>query len=380
LVLFIDFIRTADCILAKRSFHYEKYLLLSFNSRMNSLYYHRFLSAAELELWFYAVGKESSVMMRLDEMQSDQNFDERKTRRHFCVADKRILVGVDLVSVILFSIQLYSLNSTYFLVDFSKGYCPAARAMIEGDTYFLARLMESAGFVNIPIFAYLFVPLAWFGIKSSKIIFLLLGLSSIALSFFWMWRRLDAQLRLFLIPLFLGNGPLWNSIIIGNITHFVLLLILLSISLLESRQNFLAGFLLGVAVIMKPMIFLFGVYFLMRRNFWAVAGGVACLVFAMVCSLVFLGLDLNLLWFNKVLIGYADKAMGVFNMESINAFVLRLWVGPELLGEWKSLPLSSEQTLVKYFFVSFFFLPVFFCFLALAAFGFTFFAQWSRSN
>lgn len=288
--------------------------------------------------------------------------DEWLMISRFLFHNKKLIISLILISLFVFSIQWSSVSTAYFLIDFLKGYYPAARAIIEGDVNALARLIETAGFVNIPIFASLFVPLAWFGLKISKIIFLLLGFLSIAISFIWMWRRLDFPLRVFLIPLFLGNGPLWNSIIIGNITHFVLLVILLSISLLEARQNFLAGFLLGVAVIMKPMIFLFGIYFLWRRNFSAVAGGAACLALTLACSLIFLGVDLNLFWFNNVLIGYAGKAMGVFNMESINAFVLRLWIGPELLDDWKSVGLSPVQAYVKFMLLAALVLPGLFVF------------------
>lgn len=280
----------------------------------------------------------------------------------FFTLNKTLIVFFVFFSFIVFSIQLISVSTAYFFVDFFKGYYPAARAIIEGDAHSLASLMESAGFVNIPIFAGVFVPLAWFGLKISKILFLGLGLLSIGASFLWMWRRLEFPLRIFLVPLFLGNGPLWNSVIIGNITHFVLLSILLSISLLEARRNFLAGFLLGAAVIMKPMIFLFGIYFLWRRNFSVVAGGAACLALTFACSVIFLGVDLNLVWFKKVLIGYAGKAMGVFNMESINAFVLRLWIGPELLDDWRSVDLSPVQTFVKLIFLAALFVPALYVF------------------
>lgn len=274
------------------------------------------------------------------------------------LSNQKRIVAFILVSLTVFCIQLSSARTAYFFIDFTKGYYPAARAMIEGDMSLLIQLIEAAAFVNIPVFASLFVPLAWFGLKVSKIIFFLLGLLSIAFSFLWMWRRSDFRFRMFLIPLCWGNGPLWNSFMIGNITHFVLLVILLSISFLEVRRNFLAGVLLALAVIMKPMIFLFGIYLLWRRNYSAVIGGATCLALVVGCSLILLGLEPNLFWFNHVLIGFAGKAMGVFNMESINAFVLRLWIGPALLDDWKSIGLSPMQTLLKFILLAALVVPV----------------------
>src|SRR5262249_40563334 len=129
-------------------------------------------------------------------------------------------------------------------------------------------------FVNMPILAYLFAPLARLDDADAGWIFLALGLTAALVSWTLLARigrcRAGGAALAFV---FLINGPLVNSLREGTPTHFLLLLLALALLLWRAGWDFGAGLVLGFCALFKLPLLLFGGYFLLRRRWRILAGG-----------------------------------------------------------------------------------------------------------
>jgi hypothetical protein len=147
-------------------------------------------------------------------------------------------------------------------VDFIKAYYKAGAAVLAGDFGGLRLLLRSAAFVNLPIVAEVFAPLALFPESGAILIFTALGFLA-ALAAWWLLARvldMNAGQTAWLLALFLVNGPLIYSLKLGNTSHFILLLIVIGLTALKSGRNFLAGGVFALTAVVKPMLLLAGAY------------------------------------------------------------------------------------------------------------------------
>jgi len=105
--------------------------------------------------------------------------------------------------------------------DFHEAYLFAARTVLRDPS----RLYQgySHGFVNIPVVALPFIPLAMLTPKDAQQVYLLLGLVVVGTTWAAQKRLLQApqEVALVLAALFLINGPLYNSLREGNSTHLL---------------------------------------------------------------------------------------------------------------------------------------------------------------
>ncbi|MEL7239553.1 MAG: glycosyltransferase 87 family protein, partial [Planctomycetota bacterium] len=76
------------------------------------------------------------------------------------------------------------------------------------------------------------------------------------------------------------NGPLWYSVREGNLTHFLVLPLVLALGLLIARRDVLAGVLLGLISVIKLPLVLFVGYLVARWRFKAVVGFVGAIAAA----------------------------------------------------------------------------------------------------
>lgn len=230
------------------------------------------------------------------------------------------------------------------LNDFSKAYYAAGDAVLHGGATALWPLIASAEFVNIPIVAWLFAPLAMVGPLGGKLIFSVVGLLAATAACVLMARFCQPRRRPLVFLLFVLNGPLWYSVMIGNTTHDVLLLLVVALILWDRGWLRTVGLLLGTAAVMKPMFLLFGVYFVWRRN-WPVVLAAACVIVgALLASIAVFGLPYTIGWYQHCIATFAGKPMGAANNQSLDAFLLRLWTGPALLRDWhaQALPVGAR--------------------------------------
>jgi hypothetical protein len=221
------------------------------------------------------------------------------------------------------------------LADFKTGYYAGGEAVWYKGSAALWPLTEQGWLVNLPIIAWVFAPLTLLGPWGANLIFILLGLAAVGATFLIIADSCPPSIRPLVFLLFAVNGPLWYSLLIGNTTHFILLLLVSALVLWKKRWLLSAGILIGVAAVIKPMILLFGVYFAWRRNWRVVFGGAAIVGVALLSTIAVFGLEFFLGWYQHVVVAFAGRPMGAHNVQSLDGFLLRLETGPELLFNFK---------------------------------------------
>ena len=233
------------------------------------------------------------------------------------------------------------------LNDFRNVYYPAGQAVLE-DPAALGPLVGIGKFVNLPIVAYLFVPIGLLSDYIASNLFTLLGIVAVV----WTWKLLCdmADLRggsqWALLVLFAGFGPIIYSFKEGNTSHMVLLALAAALNLLRNHRYGAAGLLLGASSLIKLPLLLFGVYFLLRRDWEAVFAFIAVWVAAGLLSLAVFGWELHRQWFELCVLGSSVNVVGAFNAQSIAAFLARLGHSPDILRDWAPYPPSVGARLV----------------------------------
>jgi hypothetical protein len=232
-------------------------------------------------------------------------------------------------------------------VDFKKAYYAAGETVLQNGSASLWPLIEDANFVNLPIVAWIFAPLGWLGPREGSLAFLLLGLAATAGALLLIANFDHARMRPLVALLFAVNGPLWYSFLIGNTTHFILLLLASALLLWNRNWRFSTGILIGIAVIIKPILFALGGYFLLKRNWRIVFGGATVIGLALLSSVTVFGLQFNLDWYERIIVAFAGRPMGAFNVQSLDAFLLRLQTGTQLLFDWHPQTLPFGLSIVR---------------------------------
>jgi hypothetical protein len=237
--------------------------------------------------------------------------------------------------------------------DFYKAYFPTAeRLWNEGPhpTWDLDDTSE-VGFVNIPIVAWLFVPLLPLGEEGAGWTFLVLGLAAIAGAWALLvrWARRGTNIGVPLLFFFLISGPLVNSLREGNTTHFVLLLLVVALLLWNARWDYAAGLVLGVCAVIKLPLLIYGVYFVLRRRWRVVAGGVTAICLTVLLSFAAFGIELNIGWYRNCVEPFLGRVIPAFNVQSIDAFLLRLKTGSDYLLYWEPIEPPFVQKIARLF-------------------------------
>lgn len=238
-------------------------------------------------------------------------------------------------------------------IDFNKAYYPAGYLVFQNPVMLYDQPKGDLTFVNLPIFAFLFVPFSLLPKLPAGLLMLLLGIiASLAASYFLLkltnvsgWRKFA------LVGLFVINGPLYYSLKWGNTTHFVLLLLIGAIFLIQKRRDVWVGVLLAIAGLIKIPLLLFGAYFALRGRWRVVLGfGISLLVIVGTSVLLF-GIDLHLLWFEKCIQPFMGKPVSAYNVQSVDGFLARLLIKPDLYN-WLPLEVGSYFKIVKYVMLS----------------------------
>jgi hypothetical protein len=223
--------------------------------------------------------------------------------------------------------------------DFRIAYYPAGKAILMDPTQLRVLTgMGVSGFVNMPVVAYLFAPLALLPMSTATILFMVSALAATAVAW-WLLARLtglDRTRRWLLALLFAANGPLQYSVKEGNSSHFILLALAGSLALLRSARPATAGALLGAAAIVKPPLLIFGIFFILRRDIRGLAGFAATCAAAVALSLAIFGWDDNLQWFEQCVLQFSRCWLAAFNVQSIPAFLFRFQAAPALLRDWNA--------------------------------------------
>lgn len=233
--------------------------------------------------------------------------------------------------------------------DLYKAYYPAAEVLYDVGlrASFPFTEMGAGGFVNMPVLAWLFVPLVPLGEDAAGWAFLGIGAVATALACLLLRRLARPGTEAGpLLLLFLVNGPLVNSLREGNTTHFVLLMLILALMLLRSGSQFAAGMLVGLCASIKLPLLLFAVYFVLRRRWRVVAGGATGIGGILLLSVAAFGLDNNISWFNCCVEPFLGGIIPAFNVQSVDGFAMRLITGTSRLSNWDPMdvPVAYKAT------------------------------------
>jgi hypothetical protein len=255
-----------------------------------------------------------------------------------------------LLSGLLAHLALWQISEPAFLFsDFFKAYYVAGEAVLADEVNSLYREGAEVTFVNIPILAYLFAPLARLDDVAAGWTFLALGLAAVFVAWALLVRigPYCASSAALLAFIFLINGPMVNSLREGNSTHFLLLLLVLALLLWRAGWDYSAGLVLGFCALFKLPLLLLGGYVLLRRRWRIVAGGATMAAVVIGLSLWLFGLETHVAWYRVCVEPFMRGVVPAFNVQSIDAFLLRLSTGAALLREWLPMPLPPTYRLVR---------------------------------
>jgi hypothetical protein len=140
--------------------------------------------------------------------------------------------------------------------------------------------------------------------------------------------------RAALVGLFVVNGPLYNSLREGNLTHFALLLLFGALHCMEQRRDAWAGAWLAIACILKPPLLPLAALFVLRWRLAALAGFGGALLGIGGASLTLYGLELHVAWYRYCVQPFLSTPIGAFNVQSIDGFLARLLTEGRYLHSW----------------------------------------------
>jgi hypothetical protein len=242
-------------------------------------------------------------------------------------------------ALILAAVNVHRLAETvgrYTLMnDFWKAYFAAGYALIHDGRAGLSPLIGGLNFVNWPAVSFLFVPLAALGHDWAGYVYLTMGLGVTALSVIILAKGQPLAHKIAVCLLFLANGPLWYNIFnMGNSTQYILLALIGSLSLVRREKMWAAGVLIGAAAAIKPMITIFVVYYIVRRNWRLSLAAIGVLAGTALLSVAAFGLETTRFWYMSCISDTSTLAIGAYNNQSLFAFLLRLSTGTQFIYDY----------------------------------------------
>jgi len=261
----------------------------------------------------------------------------------------RLLYGIPYLFIIT---SLLTFSSRECLkCDYNKSYYSGGRLVFENPHLLYT---NEFAFANIPIFGFLFTPFALLPRSQSYILLAIVSALLVSFACYLLLRpaSLTLKQRILIVGLFVISGSLYNSLQEGNSTHLMFPLLVGGLLCIQSQRRFLAGFLLGIAALTKLPLFLFGIYFLARRQWQVLAGFVVAVLAIVAASLLIFGLNLHIEWFNYCVLPFlSGKVVVGYNNQSLDAFLGRLLSDQSLL-DWTPVQLGTTYRLMRYALIS----------------------------
>jgi hypothetical protein len=263
----------------------------------------------------------------------------------------RLLHGALVAGAVVFMWQ--ASDPPELFSDFNQAYYPAGHSIIYDVSHLYDRIdgctgTAICGFVNLPLVALAFAPLSLMSLQKAQLVFGLFSCISVVLSVAVLMKlsNVNDWRRGAIAWLFVLNGPLYYSLREGNLTHIALLLLLAALLCIEKSKEWSAGALLAAAAVIKLPLGLLGLYFCLKGRWKVVAGfAVTCTLVAL-ASIAWAGWDSHILWYREAILPFSNKALGAFNVQSIDGLLLRLREHP-LLYDWQPISVDRSFMLLK---------------------------------
>ena len=235
--------------------------------------------------------------------------------------DEHALKVLEIATAAVLAAALLALTSGPVLIDFYKAYLYAGNtALTQPSTLYDCNRGQC--FVNLPIVAMLFVPLAPLNPSVAGFIFSVGGAVLLVAAI----RRIArGQASNTIAWIALLSGPIYYSVRIGNTTHMLLLPLLVAFGrLAEGGDPAGAGAILAAVSLLKPPLALFLPYLLLRRQIRAAVVMGACALGAVALSIAWFGVDLHVFWFREFVINQGARPIAAYNVQSVNGFLAHL--------------------------------------------------------
>ena len=274
---------------------------------------------------------------------------------------KNIWLSYFIPSLVIFSI-LWFVFAPYSLGDFDQAYYIGGRLVFENpnslyywDSY-VNKSVNVIGFVNLPILAFIFSPLAFFPLPLAQFLFLILGIFSSILTYVKLRSLLfinSQQIRdlsnrqWILIAVIIFSSSLFYSLGSGNTTHFLLLILVFAWRALNKKLDILAGILLAIIALIKPPLALLGLFFIIKFRWRVVLGFMITCIVTCMASLLIFGIDLHLEWYRICIAPFSGKPLAAYNVQSIDGFLSRLLLGADPLS-WQPLEVDWQYKLIRF--------------------------------
>ena len=261
---------------------------------------------------------------------------------------QRLAIGVVAVASVT-AFALVSWGRATPFGDFNKAYLFAGSVIAQDPSRLYACDVSNLCFVNLPLVAALFVPLAWMGTPASQIVFSVVGAAAVAAAVWLVVREfeLTGAARYAAVAVFTLNGPLLYSVRLGNLTHVILPLVIAAFSLLTRRREIAAGVLFAVLALVKLPFALFLAYLLAKRHVHAAAAAAGALAACGAVSIALFGLELHQQWLEQLVGPFAARSVGAYNVQSISGLLAHLLL-PGHLTDWEPLAAPAWFTVLRY--------------------------------
>ena len=223
----------------------------------------------------------------------------------------------EIATAVSVACALLALTSGPVFIDFDKAYLYAGRVALTEPSR-LYECTRGQCFVNIPIVALLFAPLAALNPTVAGILFSIAGALLLLAAVRRMARGEAADVIAWTAIL---SGPIYYSVRIGNTTHMLLLPLMVAFDRLAAGSQTMAGMILAGASLLKPPLALFLPYFLLRRQVRAAVVMAACAACAVAASIAVFGVDLHWFWFREFVLRQGSRPIAAYNVQSVNGFL-----------------------------------------------------------
>lgn len=250
-----------------------------------------------------------------------------------------------ILSILLVAVIFMVSHSDPVFEDFVPVYWSAGSAVLSGPAGLMPLIGKGVdgGFVNLPVLAYLFTPFALLPPYLAGWIYTALGVTSL-IAAWWLAAahfRFNEVERGVSLLMFAGFGPLIYSLREGNLTHFLLLVLVLAVINLRQNREFGAGLLLGLSALIKPPLILLCLYALVRFRWQMVLGVSSVLLASAILSIWIFGWDMHVLWFSANLGTFSQDVVAARNSHSIASVLARFHYGVDALDNWSPLPVPA---------------------------------------
>jgi alpha-1,2-mannosyltransferase len=262
-------------------------------------------------------------------------------------SDLFLLIGF---AIVIASLFWWVSSPRQLFSDYLKGYDAAGRAVLSGYPG-LMPLYDGLLFVNLPIIAWLFTPFAWAGDPAyASRAYFAFGLAcsiGACLSLIHLSSPAAARRAWLVVPLFIVNGPLIYSLKEGNSSHIILFILCLSLLFVQKERFVPTGALIGFCAIIKMPLVLLALVFVVNRKWAGLAAMLAVPAVALATSLVAAGFEPVLSWYRSIVVPFSQGAVAAYNVQTADAFILRLIFGAEHLRNYLPLPRSDWHEFLR---------------------------------